>query len=216
MPSLLFVDCWPEVAKDGCWKRRFTAIPRAAKQSGVKANVLHYTRLDLARLTAGPPSGIILSGSRFNLLDDPSRDPRDGIALSAFATLTELLARLPQVHVLGICFGLQYLTVSAGGTLARLAVERRDPAWAIEPLVPDPLFAGLSSLHCVENHCWRIDRPAPHWQVVARSRDGIEALRHDSLPRVGVQFHPEYHRQPGATTDGQIVLMNWLSGLPRG
>lgn len=216
MSSLVFVDCWPEIAKAGYWKRRFTAIPAAATQIGLSSTVLHYTRLDIDRLMAVPPLGIILSGSRSNLVDDPHEDPRNGIALAAFADLSDLLTRCPQIPVLGICFGLQYLTVAAGGLLAKMAVERCDPAWAIEALTPDPLFAGLNAPRCVENHAWRVERPGSGWHVVARSRDGIEALRHDALPRVGVQFHPEYHRRPGATADGERILLNWLGELSRG
>jgi GMP synthase-like glutamine amidotransferase len=216
MPSpLLFIDLWPEDEGPGRWKDRFAAVPPAAQRAGFTPVVAHHTRLDAGGLAVAPPAGIILSGSRSNLLDDPAEDPRDGIALSAFAPLTALLARLPRVPVLGICFGLQYLTVAAGGTLARLAQERRDPAWAIEPLAPDPLFAGLDAPRCVESHRWRVERPAPGYRVVARSADGIEAVRHADLPRVGVQFHPEYHRNPGATADGERVLMNWLASVPR-
>jgi GMP synthase (glutamine-hydrolysing) len=214
-PPLLFIDLWPEDEGPGRWKDRFAAVPPAAQRAGLVPLVEHYTRLDPARLTAAPPAGIILSGSRSNLLDDPAEDPEDGIHLSAFAPVTALLARLPRVPVLGICFGFQYLTVAEGGALSRLPRERKDPSWPIEPLEPDPLFAGLPVPRCVESHRWRVERPAPGWRVVARSADGIEAARHAALPRVGVQFHPEYHRNPGATADGERVLMNWLASVPR-
>lgn len=214
-PPLLFIDLWPEDEGSGLWKERFAAVPPAAERAGLAPVVEHYTRLDVATLGAAPPAGIILSGSRSNLVDDPAEDPADGIHLSAFAAVTALLATLPQVPVLGICFGCQYLTLAAGGALGKLPAERRDPAWPIEPLEPDPLFAGLPAPRCVESHRWRVERPAPGYRVVARSADGIEAVRHDVLPRVGVQFHPEYHRNPGATADGERVLMNWLGTVPR-
>lgn len=214
MPPLLFIDLWPEDEGSGLWKDRFAAVPPAAKRIGLVPLVEHYTRLDVTGLSSAPPAGIILSGSRSNLLDDPAEDPEDGIHLSAFAAVTDLLARLPQVPVLGICFGFQYLTVAGGGALSPLPAERRDTAWTIEPLEPDPLFAGLHTLRCVESHKWRVERPAPGYRVVARSADGIEAVRHAELPRVGVQFHPEYHINPGATADGERVLMNWLASVP--
>lgn len=215
MRPLVFIDLWPEIGPLGHWQPRFAAIPVAATSAGFAATVHHHTCLDVDGLRREPPAAIILSGSRSNLLEDPSQDPQDGTALSAFAAVTDLLAAVPQVPVLGICFGLQYLTVAAGGTLAKLPVERRDPAWAIEPLEPDPLFAGLVSPNCVESHGWRVERPALGYRVVARSADGIEAVRHAHLPRVGVQFHPEYHRNPGATSDGERVLMNWLGDVSR-
>lgn len=216
MPPLLFIDLWPEVAEPGRWQQRFAAIPGAITRAGFLPVVDHYTRLDVRRLSSEPPAGIILSGSRSNVLDDPSQDPENGIHLSAFAALTDLLARVPQVPVLGICFGFQYLTVADGGALAKLPTARREPAWAIEILEANPLFAGLSAPRCVESHQWRVERPAPDYRVIARSVDGIEAARHIALPRVGVQFHPEYHTRPGATADGELVLMNWLESVPRG
>ncbi len=213
MATVAFIDLWPEVAKRGYWKKRFAAVPAAVIAAGYTAVVHHFTRLDVRAMTAEPPTGIILSGSRSNLLEDPSLDPRNGVALSAFTSLTTVLERRPQVPVLGICFGLQYLMFAAGGTLARLPTERRDPAWAIRILERDPLFTGLRAPRCVESHCWRVERPARGYRVVARSADGIETVRHASLPRVGVQFHPEYYRQPGATNDGERILQNWLHSL---
>ncbi|HEX3134604.1 MAG TPA: gamma-glutamyl-gamma-aminobutyrate hydrolase family protein [Planctomycetota bacterium] len=213
MAPVVFIDLWPEVAKRGYWKKRFAAVPVAIVAADYRPVVQHYTRLDVRALTAQPPAGIILSGSRSNLLDDPSLDPKDGIALSAFTKLTALLENLPHVPVLGICFGLQYLMVATGGTLARLPRVRREPAWAITLLERDPLFSGLRAPHCVESHVWRVERPAHGYRVIARSADGIEGVRHATQPRVGVQFHPEYHRQPGATKDGERMLQNWLGSL---
>ena len=213
MPAVLFIDLWPEVAKPGYWKKRFLAVPAAASQAGFAATPHHFTRLDAAHLSATPPAGIILSGSRSNLVENHAADPRNGVTLAAFAALTELLVRLPQVPVLGICFGMQYLTVAAGGALARLPANRQDPVWPIEVLGKDPLFTGIARPRCVENHSWQVARPAPGYRVIARSSDGIEGIRHERLPRAGVQFHPEYHRQPGATAHGELLLMNWLGGL---
>lgn len=213
MAPVVFIDLWPEVAKRGYWKKRFAAVPVAVTAAGYRPVVHHYTRLDVRTMTADPPAGIILSGSRSNLLDDPALDPQNGVALSAFTVLTELLKKLPQVPVLGICFGLQYLMFAAGGTLTRMPNERRTPAWAITLLERDPLFTGVRAPRCVESHCWHVERPARGYRVIARSSDGIEGVRHATLPRVGVQFHPEYHRQPGATKDGERILQNWLRSL---
>ncbi len=216
MAGVLFIDLWPEDDGDGCWKRRFAAIPAIAHGLGAAITVRHHRRLDPVRCAADPPAGIMLSGSRSNLLDDPSDDPEDGIGIAAFAAVGALLGRLPLVPVLGICFGLQYLTVAAGGTLSQLPAMRSEPAWPIELLGDDELFAGLSTPRVVENHRWRVERPAPGYRLVARSQDGIEALRHRELPRVGVQFHPEYFTRKGATRDGERLLGNWLGRFAAG
>jgi GMP synthase-like glutamine amidotransferase len=216
MAGVLYIDLWPEDDGDGCWKPRFAAIPAAARQLGVGISVLHYRRIDPVRIAADPPAGIMLSGSSSNLVDHPADDPHDGIGIAAFAAVGALLERLPAVPVLGICFGLQYLNVAAGGTLAQLPTTRKEPAWPIEVLEDDPLFAGLTAPRVAENHRWLVERPAPGYQLVARSQDGIEALRHRELPRVGVQFHPEYFTRKGATRDGERMLSNWLGRFAAG
>ncbi len=213
MSVVLFIDLWPEVAKPGYWKKRFAAVPTAANKTGFAAIPHHYSRIDPVRLSATSPAGIMLSGSRSNLVEHRKVDTRNGVTLASFAALTELLARLPQVPVLGICFGMQYLTVAAGGALVRLPANRKDPIWPIEIVGDDPLFAGIPKPRCVENHSWQVARPAPGYRVIARSSDGIEGIRHERLPRAGVQFHPEYHRQPGATAHGERLLVNWLGSL---
>jgi para-aminobenzoate synthetase len=216
MAGVLYIDLWPEEDGDGCWKPRFAAIPTVARRLGVGITVQHYHRIDPVRLAADPPAGIMLSGSSSNLLAVPADDPQDGIGIEAFAAVGELLERLPSVPVLGICFGLQYLTVAAGGTLVQLPTMRKSPAWPIELLTDDELFAGLPAPRLVENHLWQVERPAPGYQLVARSADGIEALRHRELPRVGVQFHPEYFIKEGATRDGERMLSNWLGRFAAG
>jgi GMP synthase-like glutamine amidotransferase len=213
MPGLLFVDLWPECRADGCWQPRFAEIPRIASTVGIESAVLHHSRIDAQAVAALSPRGIMLSGSSYNLMEEPADDPVDGVALPVFARLTAALAQLPQTPVLGICFGLQYLMFAAGGHLCPLERPRREPAFPIEVLTDDPLFTGISSPRLVENHAWSVDRCAPGYQVVARSADGIEAARHERLPRVGVQFHPEYCTHAGATSDGERMLRNWLQTL---
>jgi GMP synthase-like glutamine amidotransferase len=213
MRPVLFIDCWPEVARPGDWKRRFIAVPRLARDCGRRADVVHFTRLDLRALRRQPPAGIILSGSRSNLVDDPASDPRDGVRLSAFRRVAILLRDLPDLPVLGICFGMQLLAVLAGGSLRRLPAPRSHPDWPITVVRPDPLFAGWMRPRVVENHAWAVDQPGAGYRIVARSADGIEAMRHRQLPRAGVQFHPEYAFRPGARAASADVLCRWFAGL---
>lgn len=214
MARVVFIDLWPEMARPGVWKEKFAAVPDAIEQAGYQAEVIHYRRLVPATLIAEPPTALILSGSISNLVADRASDPA-GVELSDFAALTEVLDRLPRVPVIGICFGFHFLTVAGGGSLRRMPVFRRESTWPIRRLRRDAIFAGLRGLRVVESHQWCVARVAPGYRVVARSTDGIEAARHRRLPRVGVQFHPEYYRRPGATTDGQRILANWLAGLAR-
>jgi GMP synthase-like glutamine amidotransferase len=214
MARVVFIDLYPEMARPGVWKEKLAAVPDAIEQAGYHADVIHYRRLVPSTLIAEPPTAFILSGSTSNLVEDPASDPT-GVRVSDFAALTGVLDQLPRVPVLGICFGFQYLTMIGGGSLRRMPVFRRESSWPIRRVHRDPIFADLRGLRVVESHQWCVARVAPGYRVVARSTDGIEAARHRRLPRVGVQFHPEYYRRPGATTDGQCILANWLKGLAR-
>jgi GMP synthase-like glutamine amidotransferase len=212
MARVVFIDLWPEMARPGVWKQRFSTVPVTIAAAGYQPEVIHYRRLVPSALMAEPPMAYILSGSSSNLVEDPASDPH-GVNVRDFAALSEVLAGRPGVPVLGICFGFQYLTVAGGGSLRQLPMFRSAAAWPIRRVRRDALFAGLGAMQVVESHGWCVDRLAPGYRVVARSSDGIEAARHRVLPRFGVQFHPEYYRRPGATRDGRQILTNWLSEL---
>jgi GMP synthase-like glutamine amidotransferase len=212
MRTLLFVDCWPDIHPPGVWRDRFAAVGPMAAAGGFRAEVHHFSLVDPGLVAGAAPERIVISGSRSNLMADPAQDPVDGVGLGAFAGLTGALAAFPRLPVLGICFGHQYLNFASGGALELMPGERADPAWPIAAEA-DPIFAGVAAPRCVESHCWRVAAPGAGYRVIARSADGIEGVRHDALPRVGVQFHPEYFTRPGATDDGRAIFANWLRGI---
>jgi GMP synthase (glutamine-hydrolysing) len=214
--SVLLIDLWPDLLAPGMLRERFAQLPVAAAAAGLELAVAHH--LALGERPREAPLGIILSGSRTNLVDDPDEDQLDGAPLARFAPVLELLSSLPAVPVLGICFGHQLLAKAGGGVLERMPAERFDGHHPIELLERDPLFAAVPPAPAfAESHRWRVAVPGAGYRVVARSADGIEMVRHGQLPRVGVQFHPEYWlRQPPMERWGQRVLANWLSRLPDG
>ena len=137
---------------------------------------------------------------------DPERDRREWALLDRFLPL-----RLP---VLGICRGCQVLNVYLGGTLRqdieghkrledgsdRLHASRTD----------DPMLKALYGPRFVVNsaHHQAVDRPGDGLRAVQWAEDGtVEALRHERLPVLAVQWHPERLRTP---TDGWRLLARWL------
>lgn len=213
---ILLIDMWPDALAPGEVRDRFRDLPPTAQASGHRIESLHHSRVDPDALAADPPAAVIVSGSATNLVDDPAEDPVHGAPLSRFAAVTALLARLPRTPVLGICFGHQYLAKAAGGRLERMpGGKRNEPHWPIDPAERDPLFAGLPEQPVfVEAHEMRVAAPGEGYRVVATSADGIEMVRHAALPRVGVQFHPEYFaRQEASRAHGRRFLDNWLRTL---
>lgn len=107
--------------------------------------------------------------------------------------------------VLGICYGMQFMNVLAGGTLYA-DVERQQPGALPHSekrgatshpirIAPDSHLNRLlrtDSLEVNSRHIQSVQVPGSGLHVSAHSPDGvIEAIESDDGRRIGVQFHPE-------------------------
>lgn len=204
--DVLLVGLWADRDPDGDVPPRFRHLPELFTAHGLTLHTIHRSELDVVPWLEAPPAGMIFSGSRYNLGED--------CTVGDFPELNRLLAGLPQVPLLGICFGHQFLAAHNGGLLGRFGHYREDHDHPVTPVVEHPLFAGLPRpAPLPENHGMRVVDPGPGYDLIAASPDGIEAVAHCELPRIGVQFHPEYYprqRDPGV---GRRVLENWLGLL---
>ena len=104
--------------------------------------------------------------------------------------------------VLGICRGLQVINVFFGGTLlqdlsehcAENGVDRMHPVHT-----SDPDLRRLCGETAVVNsaHHQAIDRTGRGLQAIQWAEDGtVEAIRHERLPILAVQWHPERLQTP--------------------
>lgn len=125
------------------------------------------------------PVGIVLSGGN----DIGAMADRDRTETTLLTLAQE--RRLP---VLGICRGMQMMGIFAGGELERVASHA-----GTRHLVN---FTGERPSREVNSfHDWRLRSCPTHFRVSACSEDeGIEAIRHASLPWEGWMWHPE--REP--------------------
>lgn len=111
-----------------------------------------------------------------------------------FAVGGEVL-RAGTVPVLGVCLGMQGVVTTYGGRVDRLQPAHGDVARVRHR--GDQLFAGVpASFSAVRYHSLAATSIPPELQVIAETEgDGddpvVMAVRHRSLPHVGVQFHPE-------------------------
>ena len=97
------------------------------------------------------------------------------------------------IPVLGVCLGFQGLAHIYGGTVTRAAVPFHGRSSAIAH-AGDSLFAGLPSpFSAVRYHSLMVSPALPdELMPIAATEDGIlMGLRHKTLPKWGVQFHPE-------------------------
>jgi len=116
--------------------------------------------------------------------------------------------------VLGVCLGHQAMAVACGGEVGRAPC----PAHGIAtPLVfsPDPQFLGLPA-RCAAGryHSLVVTRMPPEFDVLARTDDAHAlpmAMRHRTLPWLGLQFHPESVLTPYGGVLVQRVLQQALA-----
>ena len=136
--------------------------------------------LDALLGAVGEPAGILLTGGNTVGGTDPGSRRRDAIE-------DDLLHRMPNARILGVCHGLQALVVHAGGSLNSLAGHVRQ-RHAIS--VDDSLWLGAhAGLEVNSYHGDGIADPGA-MKVVARAIDGsIEAA--ESGTRLGIMWHPE-------------------------
>jgi GMP synthase-like glutamine amidotransferase len=99
--------------------------------------------------------------------------------------------------LLGICLGHQALGLRYGARVFR-GPERREVE-AVEVTTPHPLFDGLEApLSFVTDHCEGITLPEGFVLLGSSSHYEVEVMAHATLPRFGVQFHPEVSDARGA------------------
>ena len=101
-----------------------------------------------------------------------------------------LLVRHSKVPVIGICYGCELIVNTFGGVLEQMN-EKKKGIIDIEVIVPDPIFGGRQRFEVYEGHRWRIKELPVGFIDLARSKHGIEAVKHKELPIYGLQFHPE-------------------------
>ncbi len=140
------------------------------------------------------PKGIILSGGPRSVKDDdaPVCDRR----------IFDL-----NIPILGICYGLQLVTVLFGGKVEKS--DKREYGKAHLFLQEDDrLFSGIKDGNVVwMSHQDRILKLPKGFKTLARSDNSpCAAFKHADRDIYGVQFHPEVHH----TKNGSRILRNFL------
>ena len=125
----------------------------------------------------------ILSGSTLNL-SQPNRIEHMRKSLSA-------LLRLPNVPVLGICFGMQLIAMTYGGLVRRLNSGYAREA-AIHVSADSVLFHGTPRQTFVTlSHQDYVEQAPVDFNVFSVYEGCVQVIESLRLLRFGVQFHPE-------------------------
>ena len=169
-------------------------IARRIREQNVFSVVLPCSA-SIAEIQSHHPIGLILSGGPCSVYDAdaPAADPE------------MLTLGLP---ILGICYGLQFLTHHLGGKVRSAEKREYGPAQvAIVPGPQIPLFAGLpESLDVWMSHGDEALELPPGFTLTARTANAVAGIAHPARNIWAVQFHPEVRHTPKGTE----LLRNFL------
>lgn len=171
-------------------------IARRVREAGVYCE-MHPFNLSVERIRAIAPRAIILSGGPASVYD-------------ADAPSVDKAVFQMGLPVLGICYGMQLMAQSLGGRVEK-GVRREYGHARLYFDEPNELFYGLAvqpASHQVwMSHGDRIEVLPVGFKAIAWSENTpVAAMRHESLPLFGVQFHPEVVH----TEIGMDILKNFL------
>lgn len=80
----------------------------------------------------------------------------------------------------------------------------------IEVIEQDKLFSNIPNFKVFESHRWVVQDAGDNLKALAKSRDGIEVIKHKILPIHAVQFHPEMFVEE---TCGDEIFNNFLKTI---
>jgi GMP synthase (glutamine-hydrolysing) len=167
-------------------------IARRVREQNVFSVVLPCTA-PLDEIRSYNPVGLILSGGPSSVYDSDA-PPADKQVLTL---------GLP---VLGICYGLHFITHQLGGRV-RPGVRREYGHAQIEVLTPSPLLRDLPRTTSVwMSHGDEAQELPPGFRSIAVSGNTLAAMENPERRIWAVQFHPEVHHTPL----GPQILRNFI------
>ncbi len=167
-------------------------IARRIRELGVFTEI-YAPETPVQTIINSSTKGVILSGS-----PESAHDER----FTVDPTLFQI-----ELPLLGICFGMHLMNHHGEGSAQHLGRGEYGKQ-TIHLQEKSPMFADLEESQVVwMSHGDSIDSLATGYTVVAQSQDGlVAAMQHTTLPRYGLQFHPEVAH----TTHGKKILQNFL------
>lgn len=163
------------------------------------------------------PGGYDIDASNWGEPNHPNVELQDP---SRFAFERELFRRAdPQMPVLGICYGCQFLNVVRGGSLVQHVPDvvgsntHSEGALAMSEVEPGSKLAqavGAASVEGRSYHHQAVGRLGEGLKVTARHSDGTaEAIEAEDRPwMLGVQWHPERHLDEASLSLFRVFIDN--------
>ena len=184
---ILILDCGSQFTQ---------LIARRVREARVYSEIHPPTR-SLEWIKAWNPTGIILSGGPNSVTDEGAPDFDKGL--------------LDLAPILGVCYGLQWITHVEGGKV--IAGGGREYGRAMITVDEAAgVFAGFARGE--ETQVWmshgdHVDAPPPGYVKTASSGNVVAGFRHATKPIHAIQFHSEVAH----TVRGAEIIGNFLFGV---
>ena len=139
--------------------------------------------------------GVILSGGPLCLSEE--------LTISLINKNIAVLLRLPQVPILGICFGFQLLAASYGGNIVSMAQASQGIKTVRILARESPIFDNImaENLTVFQSHKDKVKEVPPSFDITVIDHDNvIQGIENRQNSVWGFQFHPE-----GLETTVQII-----------
>jgi GMP synthase (glutamine-hydrolysing) len=160
-------------------------IARRARELNVQSIIVPFNT-PLADIQAYRPKGIVLSGGPASVYDDGAPDLTDGILDMG-------------IPVLGICYGMQLLAHTRGGTVRAGAMREYGNATLHLEHDSRIFTQDYDNSTIWMSHGVEVTEPPAGFHVTAMSDGIICAIEEPELLLFGLQFHPEVrHSEYGA------------------
>lgn len=177
-------------------------IARRIREGGVYSEIYPCT-VSLEKIRALSPRGLVLSGGPSSVYDKdaPTLDPD---------FLTLMREDGSPVPVLGICYGLQAMAHVSDAEVNQ-AARREFGRAALHVDESSGLLAGVrDGSHVWMSHADHLTSLPSGYRIIAHTSNApIAAVRSESLPHYGVQFHPEVVH----TEYGTRILENFAKDI---
>lgn len=113
--------------------------------------------------------------------------------------------------IFGICYGFEIIASTFGANLEQMK-NKEHGILDIKVVIQDDIFKNIPNFKVFESHRWVVKEMSKDLIPLARSKDGVEAIKHINLPIYGVQFHPEILVDQ---TCGDEIFRNFISLISR-
>ncbi len=169
-------------------------IGRTLRELGVRSAILPPEKASLW-LTHNTPKAVILSGSHWSVHNE-----------GAPMLPTSLDITGKTYSVLGVCYGMQLLAHTLGGTVERPLAHREYGPAQVTVDTSHPLFKNVSEATQVwASHGDTVSTLPTGFTSIATTK-GIAAMTNEANTVMGIQFHPEV----SDTKEGKTMLQNFL------